>query len=136
MGRWLRPLRGYRRRRYETRQEAMQATNRRERRGRGQRDRSELIDSLSDLTQLLKDCIELGTFVIELGDSLSQITDIGNKSWVVVENPSHGVGTLAARRIQLGGFDEAGFEVDSAAHNRPYVNRRPEPEALSGHRST
>lgn len=83
----------------------MQATNRRERRGRGQQDRSEQVDSLSDLPQLLQDGIELGTFVVELGDSLSQIADLSDQSWVVVEDPRHSVGALAARGIQLGGFE-------------------------------
>ncbi|MFL9809104.1 hypothetical protein D7249_13020 [Stutzerimonas stutzeri] len=105
----------------------MQATNRRERRGRGQQDRSEQVDSLSDLPQLVKDSIELGTFVVELGNTLSQIADLSDQSGVVVEDPRYGVGTLAARRIQLGGFDQSGLEVDSASHNRPYVTRRLEP---------
>ncbi|WP_160128705.1 hypothetical protein [Pseudomonas sp. SCT] len=114
----------------------MQATNRRERRGRGQQDRSKQVDSLSDLPQLVQDGIELGTFVVKLGDALSQFADLGDKSRVVVEDPRYCVGALSARRIQLGGFDQAGFEVDSASHNRPYVTRRLEPEAVSRRRST
>jgi len=114
----------------------MQATNRRERRGRGQQDRSEQVDSLSDLPQLIQDGIELGTFVVELGDSLSELADLGDQSRIVIEDPRNGIGALAARGVQLSGFDQAGFEVDGASHNRAYVTRRPEPEALSGRRST
>ncbi|WP_155489483.1 hypothetical protein [Vibrio alginolyticus] len=84
----------------------------------------------------MQNSIELGTFVVELGNTLSQIADLSDKSGVVVEYPRYGVGTLAARRVQLGGFDQAGFEVNSASHNRAYVNRRPELRRLSGHRQT
>tara|TARA_B100001059_G_scaffold214603_1_gene231495 strand:+ start:1511 stop:1855 length:345 start_codon:yes stop_codon:yes gene_type:complete len=114
----------------------VQATNRRERRGRGQQDRSEQVDSLSDLPQLVQDGIDLGTFVVKLGNALSQFADLGDESRVVIDDPRYGVGALAARRIQLGGFDQTGFKVDSASHNRPYVTRRPDPKVSSGRRST
>lgn len=102
----------------------MQATNRRERRGRGQQDRLEQVDSLSDLPQLMQDSIELRTFVVELGNALSQIADLSDQSRVVVEDPRHSVGALAPWGVEFGGLDDMGFEVDNAAHNQRYIKSR------------
>ncbi len=76
--------------------------------------------------------IESGLFFIEA----VELAEFCNKSRIVIEKPRNSVSTCSARRKQLGGFDEAGFEIESAAHNRRYIKSASEPRQSSEADST
>jgi len=65
--------------------------------------------------------IESGLFFVETVEPAAELAKLVNQSRIVIEQPRNGVSTLSTRCIQLGGFDETRFEIESAAHNRRYI---------------
>lgn len=70
-----------------------------------------------------------------LGETV-ELAKLCNQSRIIIEQPRDGVGTGSTRRVQLGGFDKAGFEIESAAHNRRYIKSASEPGQSSEADST
>ncbi len=65
--------------------------------------------------------IKSDLFFVESIELAAKLAKLCNQSRIVIEQPGNGVGSLSTRSEQLGGFDEAGFEIESAAHNRRYI---------------
>jgi len=65
--------------------------------------------------------IEIGFLAVELVDATAKFANLGNQSRIVIEQPRHSVGTGSTRCEQFSGFNEAGFEVEGAAHNLRYI---------------
>lgn len=85
------------------------------------------MNAVSDLAKLFQDRIEFGAFLVELVNALSKLADLADESGIVLEQPADGISSFSSRSVQLSGFQQVRFEVDSASHNRPYVTRRLEP---------
>jgi len=54
----------------------------------------------------------------------AQVTKLRNKPGIVIQKPANSINTSSTWCVQLSGFDEAGFEVESAAHNQRYIKSR------------
>lgn len=62
--------------------------------------------------------------MVELAASLAQLADLGNQSWIVIEQPHHCISTLSPRCKQFGDFDGVCVDLESASHNPRYIKSR------------
>lgn len=80
--------------------------------------------------------VKSGLFFVEAVELAAELAKLCNQSRIVIEQPGNSVSTFSTRCKQLGGFDEAGFEIESAAHNRRYIKSASEPGQSSEADST